>query len=530
MTTSILITGALHSDAISSFEQNPDFSVVYKPDCKRDDLLKLVKKTTVLVTRSETKIDKELIDLAPDLKVIARAAVGVGNIDVDYATDRGILVINCPGKNTNSAAELTFALLLSMLRKLPTAYAHLKQGGWDRHEFSGRELKGKKLGIVGLGNVGHRVAKFAHGFDMEVFAYDPYVAQDVFRRNGATRVEKLTDLASQVDILSVHVPLNKETRGMVDSHVIDHMKDGSYVLNAARGGICVEDDLINALDKGKLAGVALDTFENEPEPLKKLIDHKHVWCTQHIGASTLEAQQLIGETIYDQVVKAADGGVVDYPVNLPDIGIPDNSMLKAYSVLSQKLGSLIAQLIDFNPDQMEVSYRGDLANFDTSLVRLGLMKGYAGHVVDAYVSFVNTTSHFERLGIKLIENDDPDFESYKSAVKVVVRGDEGKTLSVGGIVFDSSIPKISLINEFYFEIDPQGLLIITENLDRPGVIGDIGHYLAKEKVNIDNFTLSRNRQGGKAMAVIRTDTDLDAEQLKKLSEIENVVKAKAVRL
>jgi len=530
MTTSVLITGALHADAISAFEQNSNFSVNYKPDCKREDLLDLVKDVTVLVTRSETKIDKDLIDKAPDLKVIARAAVGVGNIDIDYATERGILVINCPGKNTNSAAELTFGLLLAMMRKLPTAYAHLKQGGWDRHEFSGRELKGKKLGIVGLGNVGHRVAKFAHGFDMEVYAYDPYVAQDVFRRNGATRVEHLVDLASQVDILSVHVPLNKETKGMIDSNVLSYLKDGSYVINAARGGICVEQDLITGLDQGKLAGVALDTFENEPEPLKTLIGHELVWCTQHIGASTLEAQQLIGETVYDQVVKAVDGGVVDYPVNLPDIGIPDNSMLKAYSVLSQKLGSMIAQLIDFNPDQMEVSYRGDLANFDTSLVKLGLMKGYAGHVVDAYVSFVNTTAHFEKLGIKLIENDDPDFESYKSAVKVLVRGDEGKTLSVGGVVFDNRFPKISLVNEFYFEIDPQGSLIITENLDRPGVIGDIGHYLAKQKVNIDNFSLSRNRQGGKAMAVIRTDTDLNAEQLKGLSEIENVVKAKTIRL
>jgi D-3-phosphoglycerate dehydrogenase len=302
------------------------------------------------------------------------------------------------------------------------------------------------------------------------------------------------------------------------------------LVNAARGGVISEDAIVTALKSGHIAGVAIDTFENEPKPRADLLSHDNVWCTQHIGASTLEAQIAIGDTIYDQVCKALDGGVVDYPVNLPDIGVPDNNLLKSYSILAQKLGSMVGQVLDFNPTVMEVHYRGDLAGSDTSLVRLGLMKGYAAHVVDDYVSFVNTAAHFEKLGIKLEETEDPSFTSYKSALKVIVKGAQNEMLSIGGIVFDDRVIRISLINEFYFEIDPVGNLLIVENHDRPGVIGDVGHFLARQEINIDNFNLSRNRPGGKAMAIIRTDSDLRVDQLQTLRKIKNVVSAKAIYL
>lgn len=530
MPTNVLITGALHESAISAFKANKNLAMTYRPDCERAELLKLLPSAHVLVTRSETDVDKAVIDAATELKIIARAAVGVGNIDIDYATGKGVLVINCPGKNTNSAAELTLGLMLAMFRKIPNAHGHLKGGGWDRHRFSGRELRGKRLGIVGLGNVGHRVAKFAHGFDMEVSAYDPYISPDVFQRYGVINAGSLMDLAANVDVLTVHVPLNKETKGMVDAKVLSAMPAGGYIVNAARGGVCKESDLVAALASGHLAGVALDTFDNEPKPLPALLNHERVWCTPHIGASTEEAQVSIGKTVYEQVVKALDGGVVDYPVNLPDIGVPDNALLKAYSILAQKLGSVIGQIIDFNPKRMEIHYRGDLAGLDTKLVRVSLMKGYASHVVDQYVSFVNTVSHFEKLGIVLTETSDPDFSSYKSAIKVVVLGDRNESLSVGGIVFDGVYPRISLINDFYFEIDPSGYLILMENNDQPGVIGDVGHFLASKNINIDNFSLSRNKRGGKAMAVIRTDSNATTAQAAEMAALKNVTSVKLLSL
>lgn len=524
----VLITGALHESALLSFRSHTKLNVAYHPDCDRKTLLGLVKSCHVLVTRSETDVDREVIDAAPQLKVIARAAVGVGNIDIPYATERGILVINCPGKNTNSAAELTLALLLGMLRNVPQAHQTVKSGGWDRHRFTGRELRGKKIGIVGLGNVGHRVAKFARGFDMDVFAYDPYVAPTIFEQNGAKRVASLKELASQVDVLSLHVPLNKETKGMVTREVLEAMRPGSWVVNAARGGIYKEKDMIPLLKSGHLAGLAVDTFEVEPKVDAELVALPNVWVSPHIGASTEEAQVAIGEAVFSQVQKALDGGVVDYPVNLPQVGIITDEKVKAYAVLAEKLGSLAAQMIEFNPHTAEMLYRGDLAGLDHSLVRLSFMKGYASRVVNDFVSFVNVESHTQRLGIKVTDREEPSFDSYRSALKVRLSGADGKSLTVGGIVFDDLLPRISLINDFYFEVEPTGHLVLVENEDKPGVIGDLGHFLGFKGVNIATFELSRNRRGGKAMAVIRTDQEIatsDADEMRRIRNILNVHRA-----
>lgn len=530
MPTQVLITGALHEQAIAGFRANPDFRVNYRPDCSREELLRHLAEAQVLVTRSETDVDAEVIDKAPQLKVIARAAVGVGNIDIELATKKGILVLNCPAKNTNSAAELTMGLLLSMMRRLPQAHATMKAGGWDRHTFTGNELRGRRLGIVGLGNVGHRVAKFARGFDMEVFAYDPYIAPQVFARNDAKQCESLLDMAKQVDVLSVHVPLNKETKHMVDERILSAMPDGSFVVNAARGGVITEEALLKALNSGKIAGAGIDTWESEPKVHPGLLAHPRVWCSPHIGASTVEAQLAIGETVLRQVEKAVEGGVVDHPVNLPKIGVIDNPVIKAYAVLAEKLGSLLGQILDFNPTGFSLSYRGDLANLDHGIVRLSLMKGYASQVANDFISFVNAEQEFTRMGLAIEERRDPSFQSYRSALKVRISGDDGRQLTVGGVVFDERYIRISLLNDFYFEVEPAGELILVENEDQPGVIGDVGHFLAARSINIDSFNLSRNRKGGRAMAIIKVDNPVAPALVRELAAIKNVVKVHAVAL
>ena len=528
--TNVLITGALHEAAIEGFKLRKDFNVTYAPDCERKALLDLVPTAHVLVTRSETDVDREVIDRAPDLKVIARAAVGVGNIDIEHASSKGILVINCPGKNTNSAAEMTIALLLGMLRNVPQAHQKMKTGGWDRHRFSGRELRGKRIGIVGLGNVGHRVAKFARGFDMDVFAYDPYIAPQVFERNFAKPCADLKELARNSDILTVHVPLNKETKNMVTGEILDLMPRGSWVVNAARGGIIGEKELVTRLNSGQIAGCGIDTWETEPKALPELLMHEKTWASPHIGASTLEAQIAIGETILRQVEKAVEGGVVDYPVNLPAIGVIESPMLKAYAVLAEKLGALVGQILSFNPTSVNLSYRGDLAKIDHSIVRLSFMKGYATKVVDGHVSFVNAEKAVEKLGIRVTEREDPDFQSYKSAFKVRVSGGDGKELTVGGVVFDDRMLRLSLINDFYFEVEPEGDFILLENNDRPGVIGEVGNFLATRGINIDSFNLSRNKKGGRAMAVIRVDSPLGTEKIGEMQKIKNVIAVHAASL
>ncbi|MEZ4744293.1 MAG: phosphoglycerate dehydrogenase [Bdellovibrionota bacterium] len=526
----VLVTGALHPSAIQALKNNTSLEVEYKPDCSRTDLLQLLPQAHVLLTRSETSVDREVIDTAKELKVIARAAVGVGNIDIPYATERGILVINTPGKNTNSAAELTMGLILSMIRNLPQCYHHMRQGGWDRHRFTGRELRGKTIGIVGLGNVGHRVAKFAHGFDMRVLAYDPYISPRIFERYHAHPFRDLKEMVAQTDFLSVHVPKNEETTGMIDQNVLAVMKDQSYLINAARGGIVNEVDCLNALKSGKLAGAAIDTWVDEPNPMQELVKHDKCWVSPHIGASTEEAQLAIGNTIVEQVEKALEGGVVDYPVNLPHIGTVDNPLQKPYAILASKIGSMAAQLVDFNPVKMEVYYRGDLAGLDQSLIRLALVKGYISRVVDGFVSFVNAQKHFEQVGIDIEEKQDPEFTSYRSALKIKVLGSKGEELKLGGVVFDHEYVRISLINDFYFELDPAGKFLVTENLDRPGVIGALGMCLAKHQINIDSFDLSRNREGGRAMALIKVDQKPCAAEMEEISNIENLLSAKVVDL
>lgn len=530
MTHRVLITGKLHPQAVASFESNPDMHTIYMPDKKFAEFKHELGAAHVLVTRSETTIDRSLIDHAPELKVIARAAVGVGNIDLNYATDKGILVMNTPGKNTNSAAELSLGLLLSMLRHIPQAHSHMKSGGWDRHKFTGVELRHKKVGVVGLGNVGQRVAKFCLGFDAEVLAYDPYISPKVFDRCGVSQVSSLEDLADKVDILTVHVPKNSETAGMISLDILRRIGTDGYFVNAARGGIANEQDLLDALNSGLLAGVALDTFDNEPAPSRELVNHDLVWVAPHIGASTKEAQLAIGETVYAQVCKAISGGVVDYHVNLPEIGVIDKPVLKAYSTLAEKLGSIVGQILDFNPAHVSLQYRGDIAGLDNSIIRLSWMKGYASQVVDDYVSFVNITKHFDNLGIDISESPDPGFTSYKSALKLTVSGRNNEKLCIGGVVFEDRHLRLTLLDEFYFEVEPSGYLLVVQNHDRPGVIGDIGQYLASQSINISSFTLSRNVQGGQALAILSIDESLSAKQIRELKEINHILTAKAVTL
>ena len=518
----ILITGALHDSAIEMFRSRRGFSINYQPDCDKKTILQLIEKAHVLVTRSETDVDKAVLDAGKNLKIVARAAVGVGNIDIPYATDKGILVINCPGKNTNSAAELTIGLLLAMLRKIPQAHLKVKSGGWDRHSFTGRELRGKRIGIVGLGNVGHRVAKFAHGFDMVVGGYDPYLAASIFEQHGVVRYSSLLDLAANSDVLTFHVPLNKETRGMANKDVFQAMPTGSWVINAARGGVYREQDILEFLNNGHLAGLGVDTFETEPKPSQELINCPSVWCTPHIGASTEEAQIAIGETVFDQVVKAIDGGVVDYPVNLPQVGVIQDARVKSYAVLAEKLGSLAGQIANFNANTAEISYRGNLAGVDPALIRLSFLKGYVSHIVNDYVSFVNVEKHAQKLGLSVRDKADPHFDSYRSALKITLSGGGAGSLRVGGLVFDDQIIRLSLINDFYFEADPSGHMLLVENEDKPGVIGDLGHFLGEKNVNIATFELSRNRKGGRAMAVIRTDQEVSSEDQSEMRRIRNI--------
>ena len=522
----ILITGKLHDTAVTALQAIPKAQVIYRPDCPSTELAELVTSCQVLVTRSETAIDRSLLDRATQLKIIGRAAVGVANIDVDYASEKGILVINCPGKNTNSAAELTFALLLCVIRQVYRAAERIRNGGWDRHLFKGHELRNKRLGIVGLGNVGHRVCRFANAFDMQVYAYDPFLPTAKFAKHHAKRSDSLEQLAETVDILSVHVPLTRETTAMIDRNILQKLGKDGILINTARGKVICQKSLLASLANDELKAVAIDTWHNEPHPDPDLSSHPKVFGTPHIGASTEEAQLAIATTIAEQVRKATAGEVVDYPVNVPHSTVIDSMLHRSCAVLAEKLGSLMGQLVTIHPSLVKVRYSSELGNFP--LIRLSWLKGYLHHVVDGYVSIVNCDRHCQRLGIKVKEEMCQD--TNRAELQISLTDEQNNTLTSKGVVFDDRKLRIAQIDNFHFEIEPRGLFLVIRNLDRPGVVADIGSTLATQQINIGSIFLARKRQLGMAMAMIEIDTELDHDSLQRLANTNNITSVRQIRL
>jgi D-3-phosphoglycerate dehydrogenase len=528
MTYRILVTGALHPLALQTWQGASDVQVDYRPDLPYEEILRIVGDCHALVTRSETNVTREMIDAATRLKVIARAAVGIGNIDVDYATDKGILVINTPGKNTNSAAELTLGLLLAAMRKIVPAHRRMEEHGWERHRFSGRELAGRTIGIVGLGNVGHRVARFAHGFEMDVLAYDPYIADETFERHQAHKTE-LGDLVAQADVISLHVPLTAETRHMIDTPQFERMQDGVVILNVSRGGVINEAALLAALRSGKVGAAGIDTWSEEPPLHNPFVDLPNVVMTPHIGASTEEAQRRIGESISEQTLRALRDEVVDYPVNMPRVNVLTNPRVKYYTVLSEKLGSFAVQSLDFNPRRIQVTYRGELNREEGLMVRRAFLKGFLKRTTEDAITFVNSEQKATDRGIVIDEVDDPAFSEYLSAVQFVVQ-DHEHSFKIAGVVFGANNYRLSQVNDFSFEVIPDGVLLWVINNDRPGVIGDIGTTLARGGINISQFELSRNMPGGQAMSLLRVDSSVDNAVLEALRAIPNVVSVRRIAI
>ncbi|MDD9950854.1 MAG: phosphoglycerate dehydrogenase [Zetaproteobacteria bacterium] len=530
MSESILITGKLHDVAIEMFQRKFGSRVRYLPDCTAEQLREEVRAAVVLVTRSETEIDTTLLDVAPQLKVIARACVGVAGIDLEAATRRGILVLNTPGKNTNSAAELTFALLLAVMRHIPAAHSHVQQRQWQRHLYTGRELRGKKIGIVGLGNVGHRMALFCRGFEMEVFAYDPYVSARRFERYEVTPVAQLEALAASCDILTVHVPLNEETRGMVSHTILQKLPRGAVVLNAARGGVVDEQALVQLLNEQHLSAAGIDTWFQEPDLNRALSEHPAVVATPHIGASTEEAQYAIGVTVFEQVCKALEDKVVDFPVNMPNVSVIENPGMSMYASLAEKLARFAAQLAHPNPQRIRLIFQGDLGEQDCGLLELAWKKGYLTSSREGFVSFVNVEQKFTETGIEWQVKHSPSSGFYRSGISCEIRTESGEVHMLSGTVFDSRLERLTRLDQFRIEVELAGELVVVQNRDLPGVIGEIGILMAKYGINIDSFDLSRRKENDVALGIVRVDEPLSAAALQQLSALPNIEWVKCVSL
>ncbi len=479
------------------------------------DLAETIGAYDAIVVRSATKVTAELIGRADNLKVIGRAGVGIDNVDVEAATRRGIVVANAPESTVISAAEHTIGLLVALTRNIPQAHAALKQGRWERKAYGGVELADKTLGVLGFGRIGQQVARRAAGLGMRVVAYDPFVSPERFRELGVERVESEREVYAAADFLTLHLPLTDQTRGSINAKAFGRMRNGVRIVNAARGALVNEDDLLEALKSGKVGGAALDVFSTEPYT-GPLLELDNVVATPHLAASTEEAQDRAGVIIAEQVAAALDGGLVSNAVNIPVIGAEDLEVLGAYIPLAAKLGRLAMELAAGHVEELRLTYFGALAQYDTRLLTVAALNGAFQGRSDQPVNYVNAPMIAAERGVEVREERSRAARDYTNLVRVEAVSD-GVPLRIAGTTMGND-NRLWLVSALGFDLDMElaPLLVVFSYDDVPGVIGKVGTLFGGSAVNIANMTVSRSRQGGQALMVLSIDTPAPPELVEKV--------------
>lgn len=506
------------------------FEVVVQPPLKEEQLIAQIANFDALIVRSQTKVSRAAIEAGKRLKVIGRAGVGVDNVDVDAATQRGVIVMNTPSGNTISTAEHTFSMMLSMARNIPQAHATMREGKWDRKSFTGVELYNKTLGIVGLGRIGGEVARRAIAFGMRVLAYDPFLS---LARAKSLQVEllELKELLERSDFITVHMPLSDETKGMIGAEAFARMKTGVRVLNCARGGIINETALAEAIKTGKVAGAALDVYEQEPPaadfPLRSL---PQVIMTPHLGASTNEAQESVGIEIAEAIKNYLSKGEVQNAVNVPNVDNKTLGILRPYLTFGEKLGRALSQLTPKRVDQLTISYSGAVADVNTQPVTRLAVKGFLERTSGREANPVNAMILAESLGLKVSENRTASLTEYTELIQITAKAG-AEEFSIAGTFFGShNHPRIVRIHDNPVEASPHGVLFIMSNKDRPGIVGWIGTIFGKHKVNIASMSLSREKEGGRALTVLNLDSVPGEKVLAELTSDPDIHWVKVVTL
>jgi D-3-phosphoglycerate dehydrogenase len=527
----ILVCDPVSPKGIAFLQQRPEFKVsVLTRKHSEEELIPLVGEMNALVVRSETKITRKVIEAAPKLRVIGRAGVGVDNVDVEAATQRGIVVMNTPEGNTISTAELTFSMLMSLARKIPQAHASMKSGEWNRKPFQGVELYNKTLGIIGLGRIGTEVARRAQAFGMRIVAYDPYLSA---ARAKALQIEvvELDELYPRCDFITVHIPLTEETKGMINAAAFAKMKKGVRLLNCARGGIIQESDLVGAIQSGHVAGAALDVYESEPPAaVFPLRDLPQVIMTPHLGASTSEAQDNVGIEVAETITEYLTTGAVRNAVNLPNLDAKTYETVKPYLLLGEKLGRLLAQIAPKRNERLVITYGGKAIDIPSDPVTRSVLKGFLESVGGSDVNYVNVKVLAQSLGLLVEEirsNEETDFSEW---LHVAVMHD-GQKMSVGGTFFSARHhPRIVRLNSRPVEIVPKGVLFLMNNKDRPGIVGHVGTLMSQHGVNIASMSLTRDSAGGQALTVLNLDSVPPQALIEELQKDPDISNVKVVKL
>ncbi len=522
----ILVTEKISAEGLAALQQG-GAQVDVTLDLDKDALLQTVPAYDALVVRSATKVSAEVIAAGTNLRVIGRAGSGVDNIDVDAATERGIVVVNAPASNNVAVAELTIGLMLSLARQIPVAHASVQAGKWERNKFMGWEVRDKTLGLVGLGRIGSEVARRARGMEMHVLAFDPVVSFDRAAQLGVEFVT-MDELLARSDIISLHVPLVDGTRNLFNADTLAKMKAGSYLINASRGGIVDEAALVAALDAGHLAGAALDVFAKEPPVDNPVVGHPRIITTPHLGASTSEAQAQTGTDVAEGVLAALAGGTPRYAVNAPFVAPEEWNVLQPYIELATKMGMLTQQLVEEPVRSYDFEYHGELASVETQPVRLALLQGLLTGTSDQRVTPVNAPLIARDRGVRISERTDPDLEGYAGLVRVRAHTATGERVFSGTVLRGD--PFIIEADGYWVSFIPKGSLLLTYHQDQPGIIGKVGTLLGSANVNISGMYVGRRSPRERAMMVSTLDEPVPAAVLAEISTQDGIDKAVGVVL
>jgi len=525
----ILISDNISPKGIELLEKVPQFDVEIAVGLSPDELKAKIKDAHALIIRSATKVTADVIEEAKNLKVIGRAGIGLDNVDVKMATKKGIVVMNAPEGNVITTAEHTIAMLMALARNIPQATASLKAGRWEKKNFQGHELYRKTLGIIGLGRIGSIVADRAKGLKLEVIAYDPFVRPEMAEKLGV-EIVPLEELYKRADFITIHTPLTPETKHLIDKKAFAQMKDGVMIINCARGGIIKESDLYEAMQKGKVAGAALDVFEEEPPKNNPLLQLEKVICTPHLGASTEEAQTNVAVAIAEQIIEYLINGIVRNAVNVPSISQELLSILGPYLTLAEKMGAFHAQVVKDPIKEVEIEYIGDVAKTDTQPIKISALKGLLTPIVGDQVNFVNAGFIATERGIQVKESKREIPTDFTNVIVLKVRTEKGEEKSITGTLFGKKQPRIVRLDGFALEAVPEGHMLLIQNVDRPGVIGNIGTILGKHQINIGRMHVGQDEITGQTLILLSTNIPVPKPVLEEIKELPHVMSAVSLEL
>ncbi len=522
----VLVTDPVSEEGIAGLCNVAQVDV--KTGLKPEEIIGIIGDYEALLVRSQTQVTAEVIQAGKKLQVIGRAGVGIDNIDVEAATQRGIVVVNAPTGNTVSAAEHAVALMMALARNVPQANVVLKGGQWRRSDFMGVELRGKTLGIVGLGNVGSEVARRAQGLEMKIIAHDPFVSADYASKFQVALVT-LPQLLKESDFITLHIPATAQTRGLIGAKELAMVKPSVRIINCARGGLIDEEALVAAIKEKRVAGAAVDVFVTEPTTESILFEHDNIIVTPHLGASTTEAQLTAARDVADQITDILQGQPARYAVNAPFVSAETLSVLSPFIKAASILGKLVSQLAEGQTRDIQVKYQGDITSYDTGALKAAVLGGLLEAISEDRINLVNADLVAARRGLSIMEQKEVTCENYASLITLGVTTSAGE-LTVAGTVINGEVHLVR-INDYWLDIVPTGgYFLFCEHIDRPGLIGAVGKITGDADIDISFMHVGRLKPRGQALMVLALDEPMLEEQQRQMLAIPDVQTCKLVKL